>query len=130
MNGCLYLLNGINGCFPLLADKNRLYVEMNISGGDQHQTIVPFILISFVENAFKHGIATEAACPIIIQIHIRQGKLQFKISNKKSMQNKDETGGIDLKNVKRRLDLLYPGKYKLNIEDNTSSYTCELFLDL
>lgn len=110
--------------------KGNVFVEMNISGDDQHQTIVPFILIPFVENAFKHGIATEAACPIIIQIHIRQGKLQFKISNKKSMQNKDETGGIDLKNVKRRLDLLYPGKYKLNIEDNTSSYTCELFLDL
>jgi sensor histidine kinase YesM len=52
------------------------------------------------------------------------------VINRKSNQNKDETGGIGLQNVKRRLDLLYKGDYRLHIEDNEAIYNCELYLDL
>ncbi len=110
--------------------KGDVFAELRVSGSNDQQAIVPFILIAFVENAFKHGVVTDHANPILIDIGISGGELHFKVSNKKNMLNKDEMGGIDLQNVKRRLDMLYPGRYKLNIEDLADSYTCELFIDL
>jgi len=110
--------------------KNEAYVNLSIAGEGTHQYIAPLILIAFVENAFKHGLATEADNPIKIVVVITNGHLQFDIWNKKSTQNKDTTSGIGLNNVKRRLDLLYPGKYKLNIENTKNFYSSELSLDL
>ena len=110
--------------------KGNAYVEFCVSGGDVNQQIVPLILISFVENAFKHGIANDPENPIKILIAVREGELTFTIKNKESNQNKDETGGIGLINVQRRLDLLYPGKHALNISSTEGAYTAELSLIL
>jgi LytS/YehU family sensor histidine kinase len=110
--------------------KGDLYVDLRVIGGHLQQSIVPLILISFVENAFKHGVITDPATPIKISIEIEIGKLVFMISNRTNTQNKDETGGIGLMNVRRRLDLLYPEKYSLTISKKDGYYTAELSLDL
>jgi len=109
---------------------NKAFVNFEISGEVDHQKIVPLLLISFIENAFKHGVANDLGNPINIQIYIRPDWLVFKIQNKKHQYNKDSAGGIGLINVKRRLDLLYPGKYQLDINDGADSYVCELSLNL
>lgn len=109
--------------------KGNAYVELGVSGVEPHQQIVPLILIPFVENAFKHGVSTDPDNPIRIRIAIQENELKLAITNKMSSQNKDETGGIGLINVQRRLDLLYPGKYQLNISDN-GVYSAELSLIL
>jgi sensor histidine kinase YesM len=88
------------------------------------------VLISFVENAFKHGLVTDKEIPISIFLSIEPGKLFFSTINKKSNLNKDDTGGIGLQNVRRRLDLLYKNKYELHIQDKNDIYTCELYLNL
>ena len=100
------------------------------TGESRDQKIVPLILIAFVENAFKHGLASDPSNPIKIVIEILDGRLDFRVFNKKGIQNKDVTSGIGLNNVKRRLDLLYSGKYNLNITDTGSSYYTELSLVL
>jgi two-component system LytT family sensor kinase len=87
-------------------------------------------LIAFIENAFKHGVANDEASPIRMLIEIDENKLYFYIQNKKHSNNRDSLGGIGLINVKRRLDLLYPNSYKLDIVDDDKSYTCELSLKL
>ncbi len=110
--------------------KDTAFVNFNVECEDKGETIVPLILIPFVENAFKHGVVNDAKNPVEIKICIENNKLIFKVANKKNLQNKDETGGIGFHNVKRRLDLLYPDKYKLEIDDQPLNYTCELFLDL
>ncbi|MGB4773587.1 MAG: histidine kinase [Daejeonella sp.] len=110
--------------------KDGAFVELDIKGETSNQTIMPLVLISFVENAFKHGVATDEQNPIRITIQITEGKLFFRVVNKKGTHNKDETGGIGLLNVQRRLDLLYKNKHHLQIENGTSFYTCELYLDL
>ncbi|WP_207429213.1 sensor histidine kinase [Pedobacter sp. SYSU D00535] len=110
--------------------KNEAYVEFNITGSHINHRIAPLILIAFVENAFKHGLASDPENPIKLAVIINGSGLQFNVWNKKSLQNKDLTSGIGLNNVKRRLELLYPGKYKLNITDTPSVYYCELSLDL
>ncbi len=110
--------------------KDNTYIKFEVEGDTQNQKITPLILISFVENAFKHGVATDKQNPITIILNVKSNKLFFHVINKKNNQNKDETGGIGLQNVKRRLDLLYKGQYRFHIEDNEATYNCELYLNL
>lgn len=110
--------------------KDKAYIIFEIEGETADKRITPLVLISFVENAFKHGVATDKDNPITIVLNVTSNKLYFQVINRKSNQNKDQTGGIGLQNVKRRLDLLYKGEYRLDIEDNEAIYNCELYLDL
>ncbi|MBB2151047.1 sensor histidine kinase [Pedobacter gandavensis] len=105
-------------------------VQFQLNGEIDDQQIVPLILISFVENAFKHGVANDPKDPIKINIIANQKILHFSITNKKNQHNKDEVGGVGLNNVERRLQLLYPDRYKLNIVNSATHYTSELMLDL
>ncbi|MVN92466.1 sensor histidine kinase [Mucilaginibacter aquatilis] len=108
----------------------KCYVNFDIDGIISKQQIVPLLLISFIENAFKHGVANDPASPILLKISVDEGSLHFYMHNKKHLLNRDAAGGIGLVNVKRRLKLLYPGQYHLNISDINDTYTCELSLVL
>ena len=110
--------------------KDGAAVQFTLNGEIDGQQIVPLILISFVENAFKHGVANDHDDPIKINIIANQKILHFSVSNKKSKTNKDAMGGVGLNNVERRLQLLYPNRYKLNIVNSATHYTTELMLDL
>jgi two-component system LytT family sensor kinase len=110
--------------------KDGAAVAITINGEIDGQKIVPLILISFVENAFKHGVANDPTDPIKINIIANQKILHFSVTNKKSKTNKDAMGGVGLNNVERRLQLLYPNRYKLNIVNSATHYTTELMLDL
>ncbi len=110
--------------------KDGASVELTMQGEIDEQRIVPLILISFVENAFKHGVANDPEDPIRIQIIANKKILHFSITNKKNKTNKDAMGGVGLNNVERRLQLLYPDRYKLNIVNSATHYTSELMLDI
>lgn len=110
--------------------KDGAAVHMTLNGEIDNQQIIPLILIAFVENAFKHGVANDPSDPIRINIIANQKILHFSITNKKSNANKDEVGGVGLNNVERRLQLLYPERYKLNIVNSATHYTSELMLDI
>ena len=109
---------------------NKAFIDFKIEGEVGDQPIVPLLLIAFIENAFKHGVANDPAWAIKLHIRVEREKLFFFIQNKKHSNNRDASGGIGLNNVKRRLDLLYPGKYNLQIRDEIDTYTCELSLVL
>lgn len=88
--------------------------------------IAPFILMTFVENAFKH-VSKHKDKPNWVNIKLcTAGKeLLLEIDNSKAAEaNKDvvKYGGIGLKNVQRRLELLYPGEFELDIKDNPDSF--------
>jgi two-component system LytT family sensor kinase len=108
----------------------KSYIDFKVNGKVEHQQIAPLLLIAFIENAFKHGIANDPIAPIQLLIDVDAEHLHFYIRNKKHNNNRDTMGGIGLTNVKRRLDLLYPGKYNLDITENENTYTCELSLVL
>lgn len=110
--------------------KDGAAVELTLNGEIDNQQIVPLILISFVENAFKHGVANDPKDPIRINIIANQKILHFSVTNKKNSHNKDVMGGVGLNNVERRLQLLYPERYKLNIVNSATHYTSELMLDI
>jgi two-component system LytT family sensor kinase len=106
------------------------YIDYKVEGKIQAQQIVPLLLIAFIENAFKHGVANDPLTPIRLLIDVDDEHLYFYIQNKKHTNNRDASGGIGLNNVKRRLNLLYPGKYNLDIRDEADTYTVELSLVL
>lgn len=110
--------------------KDNIYIKFEINGNPLGLMITPLVLISFVENAFKHGIATDIENPISIVLNLSDDKLLFHVSNIKSSMNKDITGGIGLQNVQRRLSLIYKDRYRLHIDDNNDIYNCELYLNL
>lgn len=109
---------------------NKAFVDFKITGEVGNQKIVPLLLIAFIENAFKHGVANDPSSPICLRINLDGTHLHFYMENKKHMMNRDTEGGIGLNNVKRRLDLLYSGNYSLTIRDAATTYTCELSLVL
>ena len=93
------------------------------------------LLIPFVENAFKHGISATQQSFIDITISQKDKVLDLTVTNsimKDNTVSLDTNSGIGLVNTRRRLDLLYPGKYKLDISepDAASEYSVHLVLDL
>ena len=109
---------------------DKAYIDFKVEGKIQAQQIVPLLLIAFIENAFKHGVANDPLTPIRLLIDVDDEHLHFYMQNKKHTNNRDASGGIGLNNVKRRLNLLYPNKYNLDIRDETDTYTVELSLVL
>jgi LytS/YehU family sensor histidine kinase len=90
--------------------------------------------MTFVENAFKH-VSKHADKPNWIRIHLEQEgeQLNFAVSNSTSDVGSNDIvhyGGIGLKNVQRRLDLIYPGQYSLDIRHHTDSFDVRLQLRL
>lgn len=110
--------------------KDGAFIEMTLNGEIDDQKIVPLMLISFVENAFKHGVVNDPEEPVKIDIIANQKILHFSVINKKNNQNKDAQGGVGLPNVERRLQLIYPDRYKLNVVNSATHYTCELMIDI
>jgi len=100
-----------------------------------HLLIAPFILMTFVENAFKH-VSRHKDQPneIQVQISLAARELHFTVCNTVTPREKDQDvlhyGGIGLQNVKRRLDLLYGEKYSLEIENMDSSFSVKLCIQL
>ena len=95
----------------------------------QH-AVPPLMFITFVENAFKHGVSYRQASFIDIAFTANDKQLTFTCRNSKIPQEEDKLGGVGLKNVKQRLDLIYGKNYTLNIDNQTETYNIELTLPL
>jgi len=103
-------------------------VDFKTSGKLDRVFIPPLLLIPFVENAFKHGEFTNGGEGISIVLDTSGQQTRFYCQNKIGSAKKDMTGGIGLQNVKRRLELLYPGKHALAITDGPVFFTIKLEL--
>lgn len=107
-------------------------VNLNFDIAQPEKTIEPMLLIPFVENAFKHGTGDVADPVIDIFLKSDNKILAFGVQNTFSPYelNKDEDHGIGLTNVKRRLELLYPGKHSLVIDQRDNIYKVNLQIQL
>lgn len=94
--------------------------------------VEPMLLVPFIENAFKHGIGMVKTPYIKIKLNVKDHLLEFAVNNNYDPGNfsKDKNSGIGLVNVKNRLDLLYPEKYKLIIADEAGVFSVLLNLNL
>ncbi len=80
--------------------------------------VAPMLLIPFVENAFKHGAIVDGFLQVDLKITFHENALDFQIKNTvKPNEVKEIKEGIGLQNIKKRLDILYPEKYKLQLQN-------------
>jgi two-component system, LytTR family, sensor kinase len=105
---------------------NNLQVHFEVNGIVNGAVIIPFVLITIVENAFKHGDLKSVDCPIDIRLTVEHHSLRFYCRNKKKTGPKELSTGIGLDNIKKRLDHAYKDQYMLDIKDEHQLYTTQL----
>ncbi|WP_254560407.1 sensor histidine kinase [Dyadobacter diqingensis] len=108
-------------------------IDFQVHGIVSNKQIAPLILISFIENAFKYGVNPEQKSLIEISITLNNGQLSMHVANSKlriSSNEEESSGGIGIGNTRTRLELLYPAKHVLTIQDNPDTFIIDLKLDL
>ncbi|WP_138991331.1 sensor histidine kinase [Larkinella sp. C7] len=103
-------------------------ISLKIDGNTDGQEIAPLLLLPLVENAIKHGVGKQAAnARLHSTLYVNQSEVQFTVENSKPAASpKAEKGGIGLANLRKRLELLYPGRYTFHTEDGPESYKASL----
>ena len=110
--------------------EENTFIQFNVNGNAAAQVIAPCLLVPFVENGFKHGQLHDAANPFTINLVLQHNELYLHAKNKIHRNNKDEVGGIGLKNVQRRLHLLYGKNHTLEIKNVGEVFEVELYITL
>lgn len=114
------------------------FITFNVSGNVENMLIAPMLLVPFVENAFKHCNKKSPAPGIEILLEIDENLLKFILKNSVkqlsevsvNVNGEKTDGGIGIKNIKRRLDLLYPNKHNLILEKRGDYFYSELTIKL
>ena len=106
---------------------NSLKIELDSHNADGTLKIAPMLLLPFVENSFKHGAIIDGQLTITILIKTHKSDIEFIISNTHSTE-KQTTQGIGLGNIKKRLEMLYPNRYTLVINNSSDAFKVVLKL--
>ncbi|HMH24720.1 MAG TPA: histidine kinase [Puia sp.] len=130
LSGELTLLNNYI-CLEKLRYDERLKVNFRI-GGQEEIGIAPLILLTIVENAFKHGVSQDIGdVRIDIGLDHDGGQLRFRVSNTyKPMPGEGSSGNIGLPNLRQQLELIYPKKHVLSITRTETLFTVDLHIDV
>jgi two-component system LytT family sensor kinase len=108
----------------------QIQVEFHVEGDMSNQYILPRILITFIENAFKHGEIHSIENPILIRLETFINSIKLNVVNKKkSIKEMIVSTGVGHHNVRQQLELFYKKEYELNINDDGENYSCELLLN-
>lgn len=111
---------------------NQIPIDFEIHGNTENVRITPLIFITFLENAFKHGVSNNnPKAWVNLSIHVTGKECVYLVKNSKDNGNgKNDKSGIGLQNVKRRLELSYPGQYQLTVDDKPETYSVQLNMTL
>lgn len=125
-----YLNNYIN--LQKLRVNGKVDISFDTKGELVNKKIAPLLLIPFVENAFKHGISYQNESFVHVEMMANGKNIRFVVENTLNQHKPDveRASGVGLKNVKRRLELLYPGKHKLVINESNGKYITDLNLQI
>lgn len=106
----------------------ELEVVEHLEGDWQTKRIPPYLIIPFLENAFKHGDFRKGKLHLSITGH--SNLFGFEIRNPIGQLQKDANGGIGLDNVRRRLQLLFPERHELKTETSGGEFRVSMTLNL
>jgi two-component system sensor histidine kinase AlgZ len=112
---------------------DQIPIQFEVKGNIDNVWITPLIFITFLENAFKHGVSNNNPnAKVNLSIRLNGKECVYTVENSKPpvKNGVGEKSGIGLQNVKRRLELSYPGQYKLTTEDKPDTYFVQLNLML
>lgn len=98
---------------------------------NENVQIAPMILLSFIENSFKHGAGESRKDSFIhIKLVVKDEKVLFQVTNSKEGESSDDQTGIGLKNISRQLDLIYGKSHSLDIYNSSELFTVVLKINL
>lgn len=114
---------------------DNLEVSLTLSGNYQDKEIAPCLLLPLVENSFKHGASTQTGKSwITLNMEVREDQFYFKLINSKDPSedpaSEVRAGGIGLENVRKRLELIYPGKHQLDLTSDDDYFMVSLRIQL
>jgi hypothetical protein len=114
---------------------DQIPIKFTVEGGNPGNFLItPLIFITFLENAFKHGVSNNhPQAWVTASIQMNGNECVYRVENSKIPSVKPEAGqksGIGLQNVKRRLELSYPGRHRLTVEDLKDRYSVQLNVQL
>ncbi len=111
---------------------NRLKITFEVTGEIESKKIAPMLFFTFVENCFKHGSRNDPDKPFIfIKITVRNYEIVFFAENSVPQMKKhinENSDGIGLQNVQKRLELIYADNYNLNLENNRKTFVVNLVI--
>lgn len=119
-----------------LRQGKNIEINFDVEGSISEQQIAPLMFIPFLENSFKHGLNNHISQGFVnIKLAVSDHLVYFFIENSKPSNSPTpnpnrKSGGIGLVNVKRRLNILYPNNYELDISNNPKSYAVTLNINL
>ncbi len=113
-----------------IGSKQHTYIDFQVEGDTDRLRIAPLLLIPFAENIVKHGILDDPQHPATLHVNAREGRFELSAANRVKNQQKDKSGGIGLINVRRRLELLYPGQHRFEVREDAGLFSCMLHLTL
>jgi LytS/YehU family sensor histidine kinase len=103
-------------------------LDFNIEGNTQDALVAPLVLITFLENAFKHGVSDqEENCWIKANLSVTADQIRFTVNNKKLDKTPErERSGFGLENVTKRLQLIYPERHSIRIDNRANTFHIDL----
>lgn len=104
-------------------------IDLDIDVSDESMNVPPMLLMTFVENCFKHGISPVEKSRISILLREKEGRLHFTTSNH-IFPVKRIGEHIGIENCRKRLELLYPSRHEIQILNNGTDFKVELYIDL
>ncbi len=121
-----YIQNYISLQKTRFVGEYSLHVNFEVNGCINSKVIAPFILIMFIENAFKYGIGINKKSNINIHLEVLDGYLEFNICNYKIKTSNGMDSGIGLGNARQRLEYFYPSRHELVITETENEFKVRL----
>ena len=109
---------------------DKVKITLDLPQETPDRQIPPLVLVTFIENAFKHGVSYQRESFIEVKVTVEDETMHFCCCNSKADHPNEEKGGVGLANVRKRLDLIYGERYRLSIKDKSDAYHIELYLPL
>jgi hypothetical protein len=114
-----------------LRASEKFELQFRQEGDFRGREIMPLTFVPFVENAFKYGISAHIDCFIHVGIEAANGALLFTCDNSivSGMNVRDRSTGVGLENIRKRLELAYPGRHRLDIHSDRLAFHVKLQID-
>lgn len=118
--------------FQRLRLPGTVQLNCTIQHPDKHYEIAPMLLLPFVENAFKHGVSADKKCSIEVKIYFVDDKLMLDVQNDwvDAIPADREQSGFGMSSTRKRLELIYPSRHRLEILDNSKHFRVQLSIQL
>lgn len=114
-----------------LPQTNNLDIQVEISGKREAAKIAPLLLIPFIENAFQYGISLNEVCFVHLKLQVEEQNLSMSLRNSIAPNPEAKSGlGTGIRNSRERLQLLYPQRHQLQIQERDQIFEVALKIDL